>query len=261
LSETKPGAAAVRQGCLKVLLTGVLAVAALYVLGLWLGRDPWAGQGVPVTAPTSGTAKPTPTTPEPEHGGIEEVKYDLHERVLAWSGVQRPTEVDCEIEDVPDSPRTFGCTVTYDGTEVPFTIRITDVTKALGMALFEWEIAEQKAVLTKEGVFAEFWRQGQRAGYSEMRCDEDIPTKKVVEVGPTSHFCYYRTERGDHHRARVTVGEHSLQFLTDDEGEKEPKTTSPRRQRAAPAGVQRRASGVPEDSVTDSRHARPRLAR
>lgn len=223
MSDVKLTAASVRQGCLKVLVSGVLVVAALYVLGLWLGRDPWADQGVPVTAPKSGTAKPTPTIPEPENGGIEEIKYDLQEKVLAWSGVQRPTEADCEIDEVPDSPRTFTCTVTYDGIEVPFTIRITDVTKALGMALFKWEVAEQTAVLTKEGVFAEFWRQGQAPEYTEMRCDDNIPATKVVEVGPTPYFCYYKSKRGDHHRARVIVADHGLQFLQDDKGEMEPR--------------------------------------
>jgi len=222
LSDAKPGGAAVRQGCLKLLVIGVLVVAGLYVIGLIVGRDPWADQGVPVSAPKS-TVKPTPTIPEPEHGGIEEIKYDLQERVLAWSGVQAPTEAECEIDEVPDRPRTFGCTVDYDGTEVPFKIRIKDVSKGLGMAVFEWEIVEQKAVLTKEGVFAEFWRQGIPAGYTEMRCDDDIPARKIVSLGPTPYFCYYKSKSGDHHRDRVTISEHDLNFFQDDEGDNGPE--------------------------------------
>lgn len=150
--------------------------------------------GVPVTAPKSG--EPTPTIPEPENGGIERSEYELHKRVLAWSGVQRPTEAPLRHDDVPDSPRTFGCTVTYDGTEAPIKIRITDVTKGIGMALFEWEVVEQKAVLTKEGVFAAFWRQGKRAGYTDMRCDDRHPRQGDGVGGPDPLLLLLQVEEG-----------------------------------------------------------------
>ena len=222
-AEAKPDAAAVRQGCLKLMAIAVLVVAGIYAIGLFVGRDPWADQGVAVEAPKTGTAKPSPTIAEPEDDGIAKIEYDLQERVIATAGVLRPTTADCELDDIPNGPRTFGCTVTFDGTEVPFEVRITKVTKGLGMALFEWEIAKQQAVLTKEGVFAEFWRDSTPAKYTDLRCDDDIPTKKLVALGPTEHFCYFTTERGKHHRSRVVVDEHGLNFVQDDDGEMAPK--------------------------------------
>ena len=223
MSDAKLSAAEVRRGCLRLLAIGALVVAAIFVIGYFAGRDPWADEGVPVTRPKSGTAEPTPTIPEPEDDGIEKIQYDLQEKVIARAGVLRPTTADCELDEIPSGPRTFGCTVTYDGTEVPFKVRITDVTEGLGMALFEWEIAEQKAVLTKEGVFAAFWRDSTPAGYTDLRCDDDIPDKKLVSLGPTPYFCYLTTERNDHHRDRVVVGEHGLNFIQDDDGDDGPE--------------------------------------
>jgi hypothetical protein len=49
--------------------------------------------------------------------------YEPQKSVLATAGVQRPIEVDCGIDDIPHRSGTYGGTVTYDGTEVPFKVR------------------------------------------------------------------------------------------------------------------------------------------
>src|SRR5690606_1601017 len=107
------------------------------------------------------------------------------------AGVDQPTEVDCETDGIPDRSGTYGCTVTYDGVEVPFKVHF-DVSEDLyGRRRSDFEIVQKKTVLTKEGVFAAFWRYGKERGYTEPRCD-DIPATTVVEVGDTPYRCYYK---------------------------------------------------------------------
>jgi hypothetical protein len=197
------------SGCLGILVFVALAAAAIYWFEI---RDPWADQGVAVSKPATGTAEPSPTMPEPENGGIREIHYDLQRRVIEGAGVTRPTSVECELTEIPDGARDFGCTVTYDGIGVPYTVSITDVTSGLGMAVFQWEAKSDKAVLTREGTFAGFWREVSPTGAANLRCDDDIPEKKLVPMGRTGFYCYSTTERGKHHRVEVAQDEHGLSF-------------------------------------------------
>ncbi|MGH3490700.1 MAG: hypothetical protein ACRDP8_22660 [Actinopolymorphaceae bacterium] len=196
-------------GCFPILAFVVLAAAALYWFEL---RDPWADEGVAVTKPATGLAKPSPTIPQPKNGGMREISYDLQREVIDGAGVTRPTSVECELTEIPLSPQDFGCTVTYDGIDVPYTISITDVDTALGLAVFEWDMETDKAVLTREGAFAGFWRDQIPTGASDLRCDDTIPEKELVPLGRTGFYCYSTTERGDHHRTEVAIEEHGLIF-------------------------------------------------
>lgn len=166
VSEARSGTAAVGQESRKLLVVGGLVVAALLALALWADRHRWEEPGVPVTAPTAPT--PTPTI-DPYAGDFEELTEELRWRVLAAAGVDQPTEVDCETDGIPDRSGTYGCTVTYDGVEVPFKVHF-DVSEDLyGRRRSDFEIVQKKTVLTKEGVFAAFWRYGKERGYTEPR--------------------------------------------------------------------------------------------
>lgn len=209
MSEARSGTAAVGQESRKLLVVGGLVVAALLALALWADRHRWEEPGVPVTAPTAPT--PTPTI-DPYAGDFEELTEELRWRVLAAAGVDQPTEVDCETDGIPDRSGTYGCTVTYDGVEVPFKVHF-DVSEDLyGRRRSVFEIVQKKTVLTKEGVFAAFWRYGKERGYTEPRCD-DIPATTVVEVGDTPYRCYYKWDNSIHHRSvKVRADEHGLDF-------------------------------------------------
>ncbi|MEQ7004868.1 hypothetical protein ABN028_01590 [Actinopolymorpha sp. B17G11] len=197
------------EGCLGLVVFVVLAAAAFYWFEI---RDPWANQGVAVSKPATGTAEPSPAVPEPENGGMAEIAYDLQRKVIEGAGVTRQTSVECELAEVPDSAQDFGCTVTYDGIDVPYTVSITDVTTGLGMAVFQWDAKSEKAILTREGAFAGFWRDASPTGATDLRCDDGIPEKKLVPMGRTGFYCYSTTDRGDHHRVEVAQGEHGLFF-------------------------------------------------
>jgi hypothetical protein len=146
---------------------------------------------------------------------VELIIHSLHRNVLSTTWVQRPIETDCEFDRFPSRPGTYRCTVTYDGIELPFQVRIGVITRD-GRRSLTYKVIPEKTVLTKKAVLGEFWRGGTTMGYTEMRCDDDIPAREVVELGPTPYSCYYKTKGSKdaryYHLARVHVTENGLEI-------------------------------------------------
>jgi hypothetical protein len=210
-------------GCLAALqkLGVFVLLLGLAALGGWWfeGRDKYADSGVPVREPAKGDTTPTPMVPEPEVGaGLKEIEYDLQKIVVEAAGVSSPTTVKCDVPEIPSQPRTFGCTVHYMGLQVPFHIDITDVTDAgaLGLGAFNWEHRAERLVLTREGVYAKFWRERKRAGDKDLRCDR-VPEKTLIRPGRTNFYCYATTKRNEHHRYVVEVSDTGMNFLFADD--------------------------------------------
>ncbi|GAA0448827.1 hypothetical protein GCM10009544_09540 [Streptomyces stramineus] len=191
------------------------AVAALVVSAATAcGSDEQKVKGTPVASPkASPDAKVAPLRPAPGDKAppLEQIKYGLEGRVIAMAGmVAKPTTSTCDTGEVTDQPQKFTCTVTYMGTEVPFSVE----TKG-GFILMQYTATPTKGgVISREGVHAQAWKNygvyGGKAARS-LRCDE-IPEVRLVPVDKPSGYKCYVGEGGLKGDYDVIVGSNGMRF-------------------------------------------------
>lgn len=185
-------------GSVLTALVVVAVVAGLIWSGVWAatsyaGRDSWAGRGTPVARPkvplvVTQTEQPPDVLVGPEP--INEILYGLKDRVLRSAGVLKPVDGSCDRTDVGGgASTTFRCTITYEGLDVEYAV----TARPEGSNGLRWEASADRTVITREGLFAQFWyRYGPLgATFTDLRCDDGFPLVALVPVqAPLDQHCW-----------------------------------------------------------------------
>lgn len=194
-----------RQAVYNVVVTlGLVVMLVMAVFWFLQGRahDPLASAGVPVPSPTTDPATPTPATRSPRPGDepTGKILYELQQRVIRGAGVAAPTSAGCDRQISGLRDETAACTVNYAGLKVVYQVRVTG-----GSPYFTWRATTESGVLTRAGVYRAFWQQyGQKGG--DVRCDADIPVRRLQPLGQvTGFFCYYEPDGYSRNTRRMAV--------------------------------------------------------
>ncbi|MEG3630278.1 hypothetical protein [Streptomyces poriticola] len=141
-------------------------------------------------------------TPQPEPDGSSEftdkVEHRLREALLRSAKVNGETTADCPDGVTLKASATSTCTATYEGVEIPFSVKIADDYQA-GDFLIRYDTEAEQDLLVAKRVYQEFWQRHEDSGGYEqtLTCDE-IPAVKAVEKGAdTGYQCQVWHDAGN----------------------------------------------------------------
>ncbi|MFE0817929.1 hypothetical protein ACFW40_12870 [Streptomyces sp. NPDC058807] len=141
-------------------------------------------------------------TPQPEPDSssefTEKVEHRLRKDLLRAAKVNGKTTADCPAGVTLKASAASTCTASYEGVEIPFTVKIADDYGA-GDFLIRYDAQQEKDLLVAKRVYQEFWERHEDSGGYEQKltCDE-IPAVKAVEKGAdTGYKCQVWHEAGN----------------------------------------------------------------
>ncbi len=153
-----------------------------------------------------------PPEPAADAAFTEHVLWKMRKKTVALAGIPGRTSAACEGGRVSEEPGvTTRCTVTYEGVEVPWSIRFDEPAGDLR----PYEITDAgRAVLTAKSVHGEFWKRYHRVS-GHLRCAR-MPDVELVPYGRDSgHRCQYAESvdgRAQWVEVPVSVGKGGVAF-------------------------------------------------
>ncbi|MFF1713167.1 hypothetical protein [Streptomyces sp. NPDC058268] len=148
--------------------------------------------GKPIESPKATPERKSNSVPEPDPDApfIEHVKYELATRTVKMAGAPGETSARCDKDSVrPARGASVTCTVTYEGIEVTWPVKLTGKPGFGGMD-DGYEAQPSTGLLTREGALTYFWGNNSDAG-TDLRCDT-LPRVTKVPLGRKSKFqCSY----------------------------------------------------------------------
>ncbi|MFJ4272866.1 hypothetical protein ACIP29_20175 [Streptomyces coelicoflavus] len=157
----------------------------------------------------SGALPPEPADDAPF---TERTLWELRKKTVAMAGTPGKTSATCEGGKVSEEPgATTGCTVTYEGQEVTWSIEFEKLTDDLN----SYAITNAgQAVLTAKSVYGHFWKEYNGVS-KHLRCDKVPDVEGVAYDQDTGHHCQYASTVDGEARwvdIPVSVGEHGVVF-------------------------------------------------
>ncbi|WP_159107020.1 hypothetical protein [Streptomyces coelicoflavus] len=157
----------------------------------------------------SGALPPEPADDAPF---TERTLWELRKKTVAMAGTPGKTSATCEGGKVSEEPgATTGCTVTYEGQEVTWSIEFEKLTDDLN----SYDITNAgQAVLTAKSVYGQLWREYNGVS-KHLRCDKVPDVEGVAYDQDTGHHCQYVSTVDGEARwvdVPVSVGEHGVVF-------------------------------------------------
>ncbi|MEV6963806.1 hypothetical protein AB0M47_01745 [Hamadaea sp. NPDC051192] len=165
--------------------------------------------------------KPAPAVNAPVKDKIE---HALREDVLATVRVLGTTSANCADGITMRAGATSQCTVTYQGIDIPYEVKISD-RYTEGSMVFSYTKKPTKGVLVAKVIYnlmnERYGSDSGRTDASKLACDE-IPAVKVVEFrADTGYTCQYWGEHAKDGKPgyvtlKITMGSTSSSFAFDE---------------------------------------------
>ncbi|WP_151772125.1 hypothetical protein [Streptomyces abyssomicinicus] len=139
--------------------------------------------------------------PAPKAGDSveEKIQHALRENVLSIAHTPGETSAKCPDGITMKASVTSSCTVTYEGAEIPYEVKISDSYRE-GSMVFSYEKTPKSALLVAKEIYNLMWehygKDSGRSDASKLACDE-LPAAKAVKFGAdTGYACQYWGEHG-----------------------------------------------------------------
>ncbi|MEV6305422.1 hypothetical protein AB0M02_38830 [Actinoplanes sp. NPDC051861] len=195
-----------RSGCLLAVLLGITLLGCAVAGVRWITHDPLGDRGTPIPRPA--VQNPSPSwspSPHPGFDNEDDMRYDVERRTLDAAGAYRPMTSECR-------PGYQGCTVTFGGIEVAWTVTVTTSTRIL----VAYHIDAAALAVTGESVHANLAYR--YPGARDLRCD-DLPDVFLAPKGrPYGPRCYVVQDRfDDSRRVDIVAAEGGVGFREVDE--------------------------------------------
>ncbi|WP_405009970.1 hypothetical protein [Kitasatospora sp. NBC_01539] len=138
--------------------------------------------------------------PESDTPFAEKLKHSLRETLLSRAHVPGETSADCPNGVTQKAGAVSQCTVTYEGAQVPYEVKISDSYKP-GSFIISYTRTPKKGLLVAKMVYNLLWESygadSGRTDTSRLACDE-IPVAKTVDFdSDTGYTCQYWSEHAD----------------------------------------------------------------
>lgn len=135
--------------------------------------------------------------PESDTPFVEKLEHSLRETVLSRAHVPGETSADCPNGVTKKAGAVSLCTVTYEGAEIPYEVKISDSYKE-GSFIISYTRTPKKGLLVAKTVYNLLWESygsdSGRTDTSKLACDE-IPAAKTVDFdSDTGYTCQYWSE-------------------------------------------------------------------
>jgi hypothetical protein len=125
---------------------------------------------------------------------VEKVKHSLRENVLSRAHAPGETSADCPGGVTQQAGAVTRCTVTYEGAQVPYEVKISDSYKE-GSIIISYTRTPKAGLLVAKTVYNLLWEsygpESGRTDSSKLACDE-LPVAKTVDLdSDTGYTCQY----------------------------------------------------------------------
>jgi hypothetical protein len=129
----------------------------------------------------------------------KKIEHALREDVLSRAHTPGETSVKCPDGITMKAGATSSCIVTYEGTDLPYEVKISDDYEEGGY-VFSYEKTAKSSLLVAKEIYNLMWeRYGKDSGRtdaSKLACDKLPPAKAVKFGADTGYDCQYWGEHG-----------------------------------------------------------------